>query len=107
MEVRLLFHGIALHSGDITERNLQLPAFIKAHLANPASPFRNQATMPARHTANLIPFQTPQLADDGLSIQRIRESLIGYVGFRAAFSLARLSTPASPVCLHWGHVIFH
>lgn len=49
---RLLLDGIALHSGNVTERNVELAAAIEAYFADSRLPFLNRTAMTARKAAN-------------------------------------------------------
>src|ERR1041385_1629061 len=53
---RLLLNGIALHSADVSPRDIQLAALVEADFTDPSLALRNWTAMPAGKTTNTIAF---------------------------------------------------
>jgi len=52
---RLLLDGIALHSTDVSPRNVQFPALIEPNLTDAGLSFSYRAAMPAGDAADAVP----------------------------------------------------
>jgi hypothetical protein len=64
---RLLLDGIALHSPDVSPRDVELPATIEAHLADARLSVRNRTAVPARVASQAIAIELFDQAWIGLS----------------------------------------
>jgi hypothetical protein len=73
MKERLLFDGIALHSADVTPRNVQRASAIKTHLADAGLSFWNRAAMPTGKTAHAIAIKLFDQARIGLSNALVKD----------------------------------
>ena len=82
MEERLLLDRIALHAGDVAERDAQLAVLVEAHAANAVAPGADQAAVAAGDAANPIPLGLPQRTDRRVTGERLGQRLAGRAGLQ-------------------------
>jgi hypothetical protein len=74
---RLFLDRIALRAGHVTEGDAKLAGLVETDFADAAAAFGYQAAVPAGDTANAAILGAPERADDGMTVQRLRQRLVG------------------------------
>jgi hypothetical protein len=77
---RLLLDRIALNARNVPVRHAELACLVESDLADPPAPRRNQASVPAGHTSNAVPFLTPQRARPGILVKGVGQAGAGKRG---------------------------